>query len=395
VIGAALVGALALRFGDSPLTTGIAAAETLVLMVATLTDLRARIIPNALTYPVAAAALAAAALPDQIGTIDAAIGGAIAGGAALAMFGLGILLYRRADAFGMGDVKRRRARAHRAGGGGLRRGPDRGRAPPDGPIATRDDGVRPRARRRGLRRAAARSMTLALARAAAEALGYPLDDQAVELLARYRDLVIEGTRRVNLTAIVDPDAFESLHLIDALAGLAAITDLHAPRVVDVGAGAGLPGIVLRIARPDLRLTLLDATRKRIDFARGALAELGLGDVEVLWGRAEEVGRDPGRRETWDVALAHAVAPLPVLVEMTLPLVRIGGRVVAWKKRDAQDEILAAGRAISILGGRRERTIPVDLPGLPADRMLVPVSKVKPTPAAYPRRPGVPKAKPLV
>jgi 16S rRNA (guanine527-N7)-methyltransferase len=239
-------------------------------------------------------------------------------------------------------------------------------------------------------------MTLDTLARAAEALGQPLPEQQLGSFERLRELLLDWNRRLNLTAIDDPAAVERLHFVDSIAGLLALPDGPA-RIVDVGAGGGLPGLALRIARPSLRLTLLEATRKKTDYLHAAVEALGLTDppVEVLNARAEDVGRDPARRESWDVALARGLAPLNVLAELCLPLVRPGGLVVAWKKRDLEDEMRAAARAISVLGGRRLKALPLELPGLPPDRQLVRIAKERPTPATYPRRPGTPSKHPIV
>jgi 16S rRNA (guanine527-N7)-methyltransferase len=238
-------------------------------------------------------------------------------------------------------------------------------------------------------------VTLATLAAAAEALDHRLSPEQLDRFERYRALLLEWNQKINLTAIRDPDAFETLHLVDSLAGLAALPAEEGLRVVDVGTGGGLPGLALKIARPDLRLTLLDSVGKKTSVLREICRELGLDDVEVLTARAEEVGQENDRRESWDVAVNRAIGTVIVVAELCLPLVKIGGLVVAWKKRDVDDEVLVAGRGISILGGRRLSALPVDLPGLPPDRQLVRMAKERRTPDKYPRAPGVPKQKPLV
>jgi 16S rRNA (guanine527-N7)-methyltransferase len=240
-------------------------------------------------------------------------------------------------------------------------------------------------------------VTLATLAAAAEALDHRLSPEQLDRFERYRALLLEWNQKINLTAIRDPDAFETLHLVDSLAGLAALPAEEGLRVVDVGTGGGLPGLALKIARPDLRLTLLDSVGKKTRVLGEIARDLGLDDVELLTARAEDVGRDPGRRESWDVALVRAVGTVIVLAELCLPLVRTGGRVVAWKKRDEKvdAEVLVSGRGVSILGGRRLKPLPVDLPGLPPDRQLVMLAKERPTPDRYPRLPGVPAHQPLV
>jgi 16S rRNA (guanine527-N7)-methyltransferase len=240
-------------------------------------------------------------------------------------------------------------------------------------------------------------VTLATLAAAAEAIGHPLSPEQLDGFERYRALLLDWNQKINLTGIRDPDAVETLHFVDSIAGLAALPAEEGLRVIDVGTGGGLPGLALKLARPDLRLTLLDSVAKKTRVLDEIARELGLADVEVLTARAEEVGQDPARRESWDVAAARALATVVVVAELCLPLVRVGGRVVAWKKRDekVEAEVLVSGRAVSILGGRRLKPLPVDLPGLPPDRQLVMLGKERPTPPKYPRLPGVPEHQPLV
>jgi 16S rRNA (guanine527-N7)-methyltransferase len=165
----------------------------------------------------------------------------------------------------------------------------------------------------------------------------------------------------------------------------------AKRVVDVGSGGGLPGLPLKIARPDLSVTLIEADQSKAAFLVQACAKLGLTDVEVIARRAEEAGRDDRLRESFDLAVARALAPTPVLVELCLPLVRVGGRLLAQKTD--KEEVAAAARAIELLGGSLDALVAAPSSARRSGTVMI-VSKVKPTPAAYPRRPGVPGRKPL-
>jgi 16S rRNA (guanine527-N7)-methyltransferase len=176
---------------------------------------------------------------------------------------------------------------------------------------------------------------------------------------------------------------DSLVLLDHLA--------DALRVVDVGSGGGLPGLPLKISRPDLELTLIDADQDKAAFLVQACAALGLRGVKVLAARAEDVGRDPQCRETFDLAVARALAPMPVLVELCLPLVRVGGRLLAQKTR--AESVTVAERAIELLGGRLLSVVDARSAARVTGTVVV-VEKIRPTPAAYPRRPGIPARKPL-
>jgi 16S rRNA (guanine527-N7)-methyltransferase len=176
---------------------------------------------------------------------------------------------------------------------------------------------------------------------------------------------------------------DSLVLLDHLG--------QAHRVVDVGSGGGLPGLPLKIARPDLNMTLVEADQNKAAFLVQACAKLGLTDVEVIARRAEEAGHEPRLRESFDLAVARALAPTPVLVELCLPLVRVGGRLLAQKTD--KEEAAAAERAIGLLGGSLEAIVPAPSTARRSGTVMI-VAKVKPTPPAYPRRPGVPARKPL-
>jgi 16S rRNA (guanine527-N7)-methyltransferase len=165
----------------------------------------------------------------------------------------------------------------------------------------------------------------------------------------------------------------------------------AKKIVDVGSGGGLPGLPLKIARPDLSVTLVESDQDKAAFLVQACAALGLADVDVVANRAEVVGQDPLYREAFDVAVARALAPMPVLAELCLPLVRVGGRLLAQKT--ASEDVQKAAPAIQVLGGALKRVVaaPSAIRGVGT---VVIVDKIRPTPAAYPRRPGVPNRKPL-
>ncbi len=165
------------------------------------------------------------------------------------------------------------------------------------------------------------------------------------------------------------------------------------RLIDIGAGAGFPGLPLKIALPELHLTLLETTGKKVAFLRHIIAQLQLRDALAIQARAEDLGRDPAYREEYAVAVARAVANLATLLEYALPFVRQGGVFIAQKGVDVDDEIRQAQRALDVLGGRVRASVPVQLPGL-EPRHLIVVEKIAATPAAYPRRAGVPARKPL-
>ena len=176
---------------------------------------------------------------------------------------------------------------------------------------------------------------------------------------------------------------DSLVLADHLSG--------ARRLVDVGSGGGLPGLPLKIVHPDLEVTLIEADQSKAAFLVQAAATLGMRGVDVVAMRAEDAGHDPRYRESFDVAVARALAPLPTLVELCLPLVRVGGRLLAQKTD--REEAARAERAIELLGGLLEPALPAPSAARESG-VVVTVRKVRPTPAAYPRRPGVPARKPL-
>lgn len=205
----------------------------------------------------------------------------------------------------------------------------------------------------------------------------------LDQLDRYAELLVSYNQKVNLTAITDPEGIEDKHFLDSL--LFASQPEVAGRMVDVGAGAGFPGIVTKIYKPELALTLMEPTGKRVEFLRYVCGQLGLEGVEFAKERAEEAARKTWR-EQFDLASARAVAALPVLAEYCLPLVRVGGAFIAMKGASAAEELEAAQGAIRRLGGRYSQTRAFHLPGGDA-RSLVVVQKISQTPTAYPRNGG--------
>jgi len=231
----------------------------------------------------------------------------------------------------------------------------------------------------------------------AQELGIALTRSHLACFRVYYQELIEWNQRFNLTAITDDEGVQVRHFLDSLSCLLALpeADLQAgARVVDVGSGAGFPGLPLKIVCPGMHLTLVEATRKKADFLRHLTARLGLRRVEVVCARAEELGRLPEHRERYDWAVARAVAEMPTLAEYLLPLVRVGGAAVAQKGEGGPAEVQAAEAAICLLGGHVRRLLPVHLHGLAETRYLVVVDKVAATTEKYPRRPGVPAKRPL-
>ncbi|HPE15327.1 MAG TPA: 16S rRNA (guanine(527)-N(7))-methyltransferase RsmG [Oscillospiraceae bacterium] len=259
--------------------------------------------------------------------------------------------------------------------------------------------------------------------------GIPADEASLDAMLRYAELLDMGNHVMNLTAITAPEDVARLHFLDAAALLGA-ADFRAARVVDVGTGAGFPGVPLRILMPDMRLTLLDSLGKRVEFLRGACREMGWpvraeeapegeepvrarsgpqvkiplsgqalpadrktarsagaagGAVRCVNARAEEFARFPGERDGYDIAVSRAVADLRVLLELCLPLVRPGGLFLAMKAAGCGDELNAAGRAVTLLGGRLRPLFEYRIPETDILRCIVAVEKIGPTPEKYPRR----------
>ena len=228
-----------------------------------------------------------------------------------------------------------------------------------------------------------------------EIIGIQLTNPQVNAFEVYEAELIEWNAKFNLTAIRDSEGIRIKHFLDSLTCLKAMEPHKLPEsLVDVGTGAGFPGIPLKIIMPRLRLTLVESVHKKANFCIHMVEKLGLRDVQVLAERVEDMGRMPAHRQSYDLAVARAVAPMSVLVEYLLPLVQLGGSVLMQKGESAHAETHTAARAIEILGGRLRQVIPVLLPGVVEERFLVLVDKVASCSDEYPRKAGTPSKNPL-
>lgn len=211
----------------------------------------------------------------------------------------------------------------------------------------------------------------------------------------YERELLEWNQKINLTAIRDARGIRIKHFLDSLSCLPVMREGLLDRVIDVGSGAGFPGLPIKIVQPNLHLTVVESVGKKAEFCRHVAKTLRLEPVEILIDRAEAVGKMKIHRQSYDWAVARAVAILPVLAEYLLPLVRVGGGMIAMKGESAPAEVHDAEHALRVLGGRVRKLIPVMLPGVVEQRYLVVIDKVAATPEIYPRRVGLPAKNPLL
>lgn len=229
----------------------------------------------------------------------------------------------------------------------------------------------------------------------APAIAALLPSGCLDAVERFVDLLLSANERLNLTRVVAPEAVARLHLLDSLAALPVLDSWSPDRIIDLGSGGGVPAIPLAIARPEIGWTLVDSVARKVAVLQEMIAALGLRNAIAIAERAETLGRDRGHREQYAVATARACAALPVLAELALPLLRVGGHLLAWKgPLGEQDEELWRGRtALDDVGGGRPRIVDPGLPALGGHRFVV-ADKARPTPIQFPRRPGEPARHPL-
>jgi 16S rRNA (guanine527-N7)-methyltransferase len=233
-----------------------------------------------------------------------------------------------------------------------------------------------------------------LARNAQELFNLYLTSAQMAALSAYERELMIWNEKISLTAIRDSEGIRTKHFLDSFSCVLAWTDSPPKTLVDVGSGAGFPGIPLKILYPRLKLTLVESVAKKANFCQHIVETLRLDDVRVIQTRAEKLGQNPKHRENYDWAVARAVAKLPVLSEYLLPLVKVGGTMLAQKGERGLAETQEAENALKILGGSLRQVIPVTLPGVVEERYLVLADKTGTTPAAYPRREGIPAKRAL-
>lgn len=231
-----------------------------------------------------------------------------------------------------------------------------------------------------------------LLKSEAAKIGIELDETALNRLDKYAEMLVETNKTLNLTAITEPDEIVYKHFIDSLSLLTVVNLKEGARVIDVGTGAGFPGVVLLIARPDIKITLMDGTNKRLTFIQSVLDEIGL-EAEILHSRAELAGKDKAYREKFDLVTARAVANMNTLSEYCMPFVKVGGIFAPMKAAKADEELDNATGAIKLLGGKLDRVCHLDIDNC-GERCIIITKKISQTPPKYPRASAQISKKPL-
>ena len=225
-----------------------------------------------------------------------------------------------------------------------------------------------------------------------DALGITLSEMQLKQFYTYMNLLIDWNKKINLTAIVEPNEIILKHFVDSLTILKYISD--GTKIIDVGTGAGFPGIPLKIAKPSIEIVLLDSLQKRINFLEEVIKQLHIEKIKTIHSRVEDFGKDQKYREKFDMATSRAVANLSTLSEYLLPLVKVGGKVISMKGSFIGEELENSKNALNILGGKIEKIEKLNLPNSDMNRNILIINKIKNTPNKYPRKAGEPSKKPL-
>ncbi len=240
------------------------------------------------------------------------------------------------------------------------------------------------------------SKTMELLYTGALELGINLDEEQLSKFTSYYKELRIWNQKVNLTAITEHSAVQAKHFLDSLTCFPLFNDRvpQKTKLMDIGAGAGFPSLPLKLTLPEINVTLADSVGKKTAFIRHIIELLEIPDVTTVTDRAENLGHDHHYRETFDLVLVRGVAKFPTLLEYTLPLCRVGGKVIAWKYGGIEEELASGAQALKILGGSTPQIMPITLSALNDNRILVSIDKVHPTPEQYPRQPGIPRKNPL-
>lgn len=222
---------------------------------------------------------------------------------------------------------------------------------------------------------------------------YGLDTKNIDKFEKYKELILEYNKHTNLTRITEDDEFNVKHFLDSLSLFKTDLFVKDKKIIDIGTGAGFPGLPLKLYNEDLDITLLDSLRKRIDFLDGVIEELGLKKIRAIHARAEEIARDPKYRESYDIAVSRAVANLSTLTEYSMAFVKVGGYFISQKGPEYKEELKSAKRAIELMGGEVKDVIHTPLPN-DIDHYIIVIKKAKTTDKKYPRGGGKPRKSPL-
>ena len=229
----------------------------------------------------------------------------------------------------------------------------------------------------------------------AAAFGIKLSDHQLEQFETYYEMLVEKNKVMNLTAITEKNEVIDKHFADSLALIKSGVSLTGQKILDIGTGAGFPGIPLKIAFPELEIVLLDSLNKRIKFLNEVIEALGLEKITAIHGRAEDYAKDAAYREKYDLCVSRAVANLATLSEYCLPYVKVGGMFIPYKSGEIDEEVKGSKKAVKVLGGEIEDVVKFELPGTDIGRSFVKIHKVKNTAKKYPRKAGMPSREPIV